>query len=94
MKMFSGGAGLGLGIKDFSIVFVFNDAGALDKFIESGWDFSAQADANLESGDKGVGAETAGTAVQGVTMYQLTETGVALQATLQGTKYWKDDDLN
>ena len=94
MKMLSLGGGIGLGIKDFSVVFVFNDAGALDKFLESGWDFSAQADANLEAGDKGVGAETAGTVVPGVTLYQLTDAGVALQATLQGTKYWKNKDLN
>ena len=29
-----------------------------------------------------------------VKVYQLTETGLALQATLQGTKYWRDGDLN
>ena len=29
-----------------------------------------------------------------VTIYQLTETGLALQATVKGTKYWKDDNLN
>jgi hypothetical protein len=27
-------------------------------------------------------------------IYQFTENGVALQATIQGTKYWKDKDLN
>ena len=30
----------------------------------------------------------------GVEVYQLTKNGVALQVTLQGTKYWKDRDLN
>ena len=29
-----------------------------------------------------------------VTVYQLTDAGLALQATLQGTKYWKDGKLN
>jgi len=32
--------------------------------------------------------------MKNVTVYQMTDKGVALQATLQGTKYWKDDDLN
>jgi hypothetical protein len=32
--------------------------------------------------------------VDGITIDQLTETGVALQATIKGTKYWKDDELN
>jgi hypothetical protein len=36
----------------------------------------------------------AATVVEGVSIYQLTENGLALQATLQGTKYYKDDDLN
>jgi hypothetical protein len=27
-------------------------------------------------------------------LYQLTETGLALEATIQGTKYFKDGDLN
>jgi lipid-binding SYLF domain-containing protein len=30
----------------------------------------------------------------GVETYQLTESGIALEATLTGTKYWKDGDLN
>lgn len=29
-----------------------------------------------------------------MTLYQLTENGLALQATIQGTKYFKNDDLN
>ena len=29
-----------------------------------------------------------------VTVYQMTKKGLALQVTLQGTKYWKDDDLD
>jgi len=30
----------------------------------------------------------------GVWVYQITKNGLALQLTLQGTKYYKDDDLN
>jgi hypothetical protein len=29
-----------------------------------------------------------------VEVYQITKNGIALQATLQGTKYWQDADLN
>jgi hypothetical protein len=29
-----------------------------------------------------------------IIIYQLTEAGVALQATIAGTKYWKDKELN
>jgi lipid-binding SYLF domain-containing protein len=94
MNMFSAGGGLGLGVKDFSVVFVFESEKALDGFVESGWDFSAQADAKVETEQESEGADAVATVVPGVQIYQMTEAGLAVQATLQGTKYWKDDDLN
>ena len=30
----------------------------------------------------------------GMEIYQFTESGIALQATVSGTKYWKDGKLN
>ncbi|MDJ0878136.1 MAG: hypothetical protein QNI86_05965 [Halieaceae bacterium] len=94
MNMGSAGVGLGLGVKDFRGVFVFHSRKTLDNFIEYGWDFSAQADAAAKSSDKGGEGSVAGTIVDGATIYQLTENGLALQATLQGTKYWKSKKLN
>ena len=36
----------------------------------------------------------AATATSGMTIYQMTEAGVVLSATVSGTKYWKDSSLN
>ena len=94
MKMGSAGLGFGLGVKDFRAVFVFRDAAKLETFIEKGWDFSGQADAAAKSDDKGAALAGAETVIPGVDVYQITKNGLALQATLQGTKYWKDKDLN
>ena len=94
MKMVSGGVGLGLGVKDFRGVFVFTERGALDNFVEHGWDASGQADAAAKSGDKGGAFAGAIDVAPGIKLYQITEHGLALQATIQGTKYWKDDDLD
>ena len=94
MNMASAGVGIGLGVKDFRAVFVFHSRNALTNFVDKGWDFSGQADAAAKSTDKGVEGSAAGTIVNGVSVYQLTEAGLALQATLQGTKYWKSDKLN
>jgi lipid-binding SYLF domain-containing protein len=94
MKMGSAGLGLGLGVKDFRAVFIFEDKKSLRDFIEKGWDFSGQADAAAKSDDKGKAGATAGSVMPGVEIYQLTKNGLALQATLQGTKYWKDKKLN
>lgn len=94
MKMGSAGLGIGLGVKDFRGVFIFYDGDKMDTFIEKGWDFSAQADAAAKSDDKGGQAAMAGNLAEGVEVYQFTKNGLALQATLQGTKYWRDDALN
>jgi len=94
MKMVSGGIGFGLGVKDFRGVFVFHSSKAFKQFVDSGWEASAQADAAAKSGKKGGAAAGAITVADGVDLYQITENGLALQATIQGTKYYKDDDLN
>lgn len=94
MRMATGGVGVGLGIKDYRSVMIFHDRSAFDSFIDKGWDFSAQADAAAKTGDDGGEVSGAGTAVGGVTLYQMTQKGLALQATLQGTKYWKNKKLN
>ncbi len=94
MSMASGGIGFGLGVKDFRAVFIFYTEEALKRFVDKGWDFSGQADAAAKSGKKGAEGSVAATVISGVEVYQMTENGIALQATLQGTKYWKNDDLN
>ncbi|GHF21023.1 hypothetical protein GCM10017044_14930 [Kordiimonas sediminis] len=94
MKMASAGVGLGLGVKDFRAVFIFRTQKAFDYFIDKGWDLSAQADAAAQSGDKGGEGSVADNISEEVSVYQITKNGIALQATLQGTKYWKDKKLN
>ena len=93
MKMGEVGIGLGLGVKDFRAVFIFHDRAVLEKFINSGWEFGGHADAAAKAGDKGaaVGGEAL---IDGITIYQITQSGLALQATVKGAKYWKDDELN
>ena len=93
MKMGEFGVGLGAGVKDFRAVFVFHDAETMSEFITTGWEFGAHADAAAKAGDKGA-AVSAEAVFDRVTIYQLTESGLALQATLKGTKYWIDKDLN
>lgn len=93
MKMGELGVGLGAGVKDFRLVMVFHTPAAMQRFIEHGWAFGAQADAAAKAGDKG-GAVGAEASVDDVSIYQFTEAGLALQATVKGTKFWLDKELN
>lgn len=93
MNMGEVGIGLGLGVKDFRGVFVFHNTETMKRFRDKGWAFGAQADAAAKASDKG-GAVGGEITVDNMTIYQLTEAGLALQATIKGTKFWKDNELN
>ena len=93
MNMAEGGIGLGLGVKDYRIVMVFHSKKAMQNFVNSGWTFGGNADAAAKASKKGASVE--GEAYFGdVTVYTFTENGLALQATVKGTKFWKDSELN
>ena len=94
MKMFEIQAGLGFGVKKFSLVWVFETPDALKTFIDSGWELGGQGSAAVKAGEKGAAFQDALVVAPGVWLYQLTDKGVALELTAKGTKYSKDDDLN
>ncbi len=94
MKMIEVQAGLGIGVKKFRVVFVFDTQKALSDFINSGWEFGGQTTAAAKAGDQGAALAGAVSVAPGVWMYQLTDTGLAAEITGKGTKYYKDSDLN
>jgi lipid-binding SYLF domain-containing protein len=94
MKMAEVQAGLGIGIKKFRLVWVFDSEKALGDFVNSGWELGAQATAAAKTGDKGSAYQGAVSVSPGVWLYQLTGDGLALELTAKGTKYYKDGDLN
>lgn len=98
MNMATGSVGLGIGIKDFHAVFIFHDRKALVNFTDNGWDLTAEADVaaiiNDKQGDIGGAVSDAGSVRKKVSVYQFTENGLALQASLHGTKYWQSKKLN
>ncbi len=94
MKMALGGVGLGLGAKDYRQVLIFHSSYTLDKFVENGWEFGGHADAAAKAGESGGEVSAEGAIGSGIEAYSMTESGLALQATVAGTKYWKDKELN
>ncbi|MFM1759881.1 MAG: hypothetical protein RLY75_1152 [Pseudomonadota bacterium] len=94
MNMAEVQAGLGVGIKSFQNIFVFQTQAALNDFVNSGWTFGGQVTAAAKYETTG-GAYQGGTVVApGVLMYQLTDSGLAAEITGKGTKYYKSTDLN
>ena len=94
MNMAEVQAGLGLGIKSFQNIFVFQTKAALNDFVNSGWTFGGQVTAAAKYEKDGDAYQDAVVVAPGVLMYQLTDSGLAVEITGKGTKYYKSTDLN
>jgi lipid-binding SYLF domain-containing protein len=94
MKMVEIQAGLGIGVKKFRLVWVFEKQKDLDAFINSGWELGGQTSAAAQASSQGAAFAGAMSVAPGIWLYQLTDDGLALELTAKGTKYYKDGDLN
>lgn len=94
MKMLEIQAGLGMGVKKFRLIWVFERSSDFHQFVNSGWELGGQGTAAAKTGEKGAALAGALSVSPGVWLYQLTDDGLAAELTVKGTKYYKNDDLN
>lgn len=94
MRMVEVQAGLGIGIKRMSVVWVFDTPQAVKQFVDSGWEFGGQATAAATDGTQGGSVQSAISVAPGVWIYQMTNKGLAAELTVKGTKFYKDSKLN
>jgi len=95
MQMVEVQAGLGIGVKKFRLVWVFEKQSDLDAFINQGWEIGGQATATAQVSGQGQKLYTGAMSIKpGVWVYQLTDDGIAAELTAKGTKYYKDSELN
>ena len=94
MKMRGFGVGFGAGAKDFLVVVIFKSQEALETFTSEGWEWGGHADAAATAGDKGAEVGAQAELTGDMEIYTFTEAGIALQATVAGTKYWRDKELS
>lgn len=93
MRMAGGGLGIGIGAKDVRLVMIFSTKSAMERFISGNWAVGADADAAAKVDDQG--GEASGTVKTGdVEIYTITRNGLALSATVSGTRFYLDRDLN
>jgi lipid-binding SYLF domain-containing protein len=94
MRMAEIQAGLGFGIKKFMLVWVFENEGVFDNFVNSGWSFGAQGTIAAKNGVQGAAFQGAVPIASGVWLYQMTAKGLAAELTVKGTKFSKNKKLN
>ena len=91
MDMITGTAGFGHGAKTYNVVFIFENEKALNDFTTNGWQFGGQVTAAATDSVSGGAYQGAFSVSPGVWMYELTDKGLALEITLKGAKYSKND---
>jgi lipid-binding SYLF domain-containing protein len=94
MKMLQVQGGLGFGVNQNRLIFVFSNEQALRNFVSQGWEFGGQVNLSAMAGGQGGMFSGAAAVSPGVYLYQLTQTGLAATLTVGGTKFFKDGDLN
>ena len=94
MRMKEYQAGLGIGAKEYALIFAFIDKTAWDTFTSSDWSFGGQADVTADDGVNGGSFEGAVQAAPGIFVYQMTTKGLAVELSLKGTNYYRDKKLN
>jgi lipid-binding SYLF domain-containing protein len=94
MRFVEGSASLGLGVKKYALVFVFETDKARVNFVEKGWTAGAQATAAAKSSTAGAAFDGAVSVAPGVWLYQITEAGLAAEIALKGARYYPNKKLN
>ena len=94
MKMLQVQGGLGFGVSQNQLIFVFANEEALSNFINQGWEFGSQTNVSAMAGGEGEMFSGAASISPGVYLYQITETGLSATLTVSGTKFFVDSDLN
>jgi len=94
MDAYRAGTGPGIGYKASRFVVIFDNELVYDQFTTIGLQLSASGDAHLKLAGKGVGTGESASLVPGVSLYQMVDTGLVLQANWGATEFIKDSDLN
>ena len=94
MKLNFAGFGPGIGVKDFKAVLIFKTEQTFNEFVDGDWEFGGHADAAAKSNEKGAAAGGEMYVEDDIEIYQMTEAGIALQATVAGTYFREYTELN
>lgn len=92
MSMAQASAGGQIGLAEREILIVFNSAKGMNQFVTSGWTFGGSGSVQAGAGGKSTGQ--AGGGMYDYRYYTLTKNGLDVGIAAEGTKFWKDKDLN
>ncbi len=92
MSMAQASAGAQVGIAESETLIIFDSEKALKQFVDKGWEYGGGG--GMQAGATGKTAGTAGGGGPSKAYYTLTKNGLQAGVALEGTKFWKDKELN
>jgi len=92
MSMAQASAGAQVGLSERETLIIFKSEKRFKQFVSSGWTFGGGGSIQVGAGGKSTGK--AGGGMYDIGYYTLTKNGLDLGLAAEGTKFWKDKDLN
>lgn len=94
MAMGSASVGAQIGAAENDVLIIFKTAKAMNEFVNKGWTASGGATAGAGAAGKTTGGGVGGNTMDSVDSFTLTKNGIEAGVAIQGSKFWKPDELN
>lgn len=94
MKMESYQLGIGLGVKEYDLIFIFGTKRAWESFISGKFKIGGEAEATATDGYSGGSIEGADIVGKDIWVYQVTTKGLAVGAAIKGLSIYPNRKLN
>ena len=94
MKMEEYALGIGLGVKEYDLIFVFGSEHAWDSFVSGKFKVGGEATASATDGYSGGAIDGADVVAKDMWVYQVTTKGLAVGVSLKGLSIYPNKDLN